>query len=101
MTTAPKSLGAAGRALWQELTDAYTMDGTTPLLVELCTLADRLADVRQAMKRDGVVLASGKANPLLAAELKLQVTYQKCWRLLGLADPDPAEKRGPGRPPGR
>jgi hypothetical protein len=98
--TPPKTLGAAGRALWQEITGAFDAEATAPLLAELCTTADRLAEVREALKRDGAVVG-GRPHPLLNAEVKLQTTFQKNWRLLGLADPDPGDRRGRGRPPGR
>lgn len=102
----PKGLGAPGRALWRRLTEVCDLEeGAELLLAELCTVADRLHQVRQAIKRDGVATGGkgGKilrAHPLLAHEPKLVARYEALWKLLGLARDEPDATKRIGRPPG-
>lgn len=98
----PKDLGPAGRALWRWVERQGSIDGTEPLLGELCKLQDRLTELRAALTRDGAIIREGgriKKHPAADLEPKISGQFQKIWRLLGLADPPPAERRPVGRPP--
>ena len=98
---APKTLGPAGRTLWRDLHDRYDLDGVGALITELCHTTDQLEAVKAAIAKDGLVTETGKAHPLLPSQIKLGQQLQKFWRLAGLSDASPEEKRGRGRPPGR
>jgi hypothetical protein len=104
----PKGLGRAGRGLWREITLLYDATGAEPLLAELCHVQDRLSEVRQILKSEGLTVARPGArrgfrgaaptrdrrHPLADLEPKLSAQYQKIWRLLGLADKEPEAKPG-------
>lgn len=96
----PSGLGPDGRKLWAWIAAEFSVDGTEPLVTEICRVADRLAEVRKAIGEQGVGGADGKRNPLLDSEMKLSGQFGKLWRTLGLADQSPAAKRPVGRPPG-
>lgn len=88
----PAELGAPGRKLWRWTADQFDVAGVEPLVAELCHLADRLNEVRAAIK------ASPKFDGrLVNAEVKLEGQFTRCWSLLGLAD-STEEKRRVGRP---
>ena len=102
MEKAVKGLKAAGKELYnwiQSQYDAASMEQHAPLVRELCELADRLAEVRASIAKQGVSTADGKKNPLLDTEIKLSAMFTKDWRVLGLADRDAAAPRPVGRPP--
>jgi hypothetical protein len=94
----PKDLGKPGRELWNWLADSTEGDGTEPLEVELCKLADRLAEVRLAIKAGTLQDEKGRKNQLLDIEIKLSGQFMRVWRTLGLADDD-TPKNPVGRPP--
>lgn len=93
-----KTLKTAGRRLRQWLDEQCETEGAEPLVTELCKIADRLAEVRAQIAKDGVAPA-GKKNPLLDIEIKLSGMFTKTWRTLGLADKEPEVRRPVGRPP--
>ena len=99
MNRPPKTLKKPGRELWKWLTSNYEMVGCEPLAVELCSIQDRLAEIREVLARDGVQPGTdaSKKHPLLDSEVKLSGQFMRIWRVLGLADND-EPKRGPGRP---
>ena len=97
----PKALGAAGKTLWRELHERFDLDGVGALITELCHTTDQLETLKTAIAKDGLVTETGKAHPLLHSQIKLGQQLQKFWRLAGLSDASPEEKRGRGRPPGR
>jgi len=92
------TLGTAGRKLWQEISKDSDIEGAEPLLTELCVVADRLAEIRTILKRDGLVTAKGRKHPLCDMEARLSGHYATLWKLLGLADDPNEPKRPPGRP---
>lgn len=93
MLTTPQTLGPEGRALWKWTTSHFEVAGCEPLLTELCSIADRLAEIRSAMK--GTKLDTRLVN----AEVKLMGQFQRAWKLLGLADSEQPRRRV-GRPAG-
>ena len=98
-TIGPKELGPEGKKLWKHLADQFDIGSAEPLLLMLCSVQDRLVEVRAAITASGVVLVDGKKNPLLATEAQLMAEFVKIWKTLGLADLPSEEKRSPGRPP--
>ena len=97
----PKDLKAAGKALWCDIcAQADSIEGTEPMLAELCRLSDRLAEIRETLKREGLMIVD-KRHPLVDAEMKCTAQYQRVWRTLGLAEAEPDPVRGKGRPLGR
>jgi len=61
-------------------------------------VADRLAEIRQILAREGV-MAGDRRHPLVDAETRLIGQYRQLAKALGLLDDEPAPARGPGRPP--
>lgn len=103
----PKGLGADGRALWKRIHQiADCEDGAEQVLLRLCRVADRLAEVAAILDRDGLVSSGGagklaRKHPLVDLEVKLYGQFAALWRLAGLAREDvPAGLREPGRPRG-
>jgi P27 family predicted phage terminase small subunit len=101
-TKIPKGLGTHGRALWRKIEAIGEIDGAQELLVQLCTTADRLAQVRESLAKAGLLIKGEKGvvrHPLLDVELRLVAQYGRLWKILGLADDTDEPKRSPGRPP--
>jgi hypothetical protein len=80
----------SGPELFDWLEERFDIEIARPLVVELCTIADRLAQVRRALEQ-------GLDGRLLSSEVKLLAQYSRVWKLLGLAEKEPGR---PGRPPG-
>lgn len=98
----PKDLGTAGKALWRWCVQQGDVSGTEPLLGELCRLADRLTELRALLAKDGAIIREAgriRKHPASDLEPKISGQFQKVWKLIGLADPPPAERRPVGRPP--
>jgi hypothetical protein len=94
----PKHLRSDGRRLWAWLQSAFDgSDDLWPLATELCQIADRLGEVREQIRKDGVWV-NGRKNPLIDIECKLSAQFTKLWRTAGLADKPDVEKRPVGRP---
>jgi hypothetical protein len=93
MNKPPTTFAIEGRQLWHWAAERYDIEGTQPLLGELCQIADRLAAVRTKFRRG---TPDGR---LISAEVKLIAQFTRAWKLLGLADSD-AVKRPVGRPAG-
>jgi hypothetical protein len=100
MTKPPNDLRAAGKRLWNDLGNVFVFDDSAPLVAELCRIADRLAEVRETLTKEGLIDEDGKKHPLADLEPKLSAQLQKLWKLAGFSDPEPKEKRGAGRPVG-
>ncbi|WP_371738621.1 P27 family phage terminase small subunit [Alcanivorax quisquiliarum] len=72
--TPPKSLGTDGRKLWAELRREYeiTDAGSLAILRSMCESVDRLNQCREAVARDGLVVAGSggqpRPHPLLQVE---------------------------------
>ena len=80
----PRDLGPAGRKLWRELEQHYAFEpGETAGLAELCRIHDRLAQVRETLAAEGLVLEK-KAHPLASLEVKLSGQFRMLWRTLRL-----------------
>ena len=96
----PADLWGAGRRLWRSVTSQYDVAGVENLLAELCKLADRLQEIRDALNRDGLMIGEpGKQrrHPLADLEVKVSAQFQKVYKQMGLSD-DQEPKRNPGRP---
>jgi len=91
-----KTLGNDGKALWTDLHERFDVAGAEALVAQLCTLQDRLGEIRAALASEG--LASSAGRKLLSLELRTVAEFSRAWRLLGLADMPAAERRPPGRP---
>jgi hypothetical protein len=80
-------LGYEGQKLFDWAQQNFEAQGVEPLLHELCVLADRLSEIRQALKK-------GLDGRLVNAEVKVCSQFTKTWKLLGLADPPKARPGG-------
>src|SRR5215831_8292615 len=99
----PSTLGEAGRKLWQAVHRDYVVEDASGLemLAQICAAADRVAEYRAAIDRDGptVQSASGiKDHPLLRHELAAQSFIVRSLHRLGLDVIPPRPEVG--RPPG-
>ena len=80
----PRDLGPAGRKLWRELVHHYAFEsGETASLAELCRIQDRLAQVRETLSAEGLVVEK-KPHPLATLEVKLSGAFRMLWRTLRL-----------------
>src|SRR5437870_13071507 len=88
LPAAPEGLGSEGRRLWKRLNAAYAFSkGQLEVLKGLCETADRLVEVRAALKDEPLLVASKmgtRSNPLLAVERDLRATQLRFYRALGL-----------------
>jgi hypothetical protein len=96
-------LGKHGRALWDLVTSQYEISDAAgiTMLRQIAFAADRLAELKAAIDRDGatVLTRSGpKVHPALKAELELRSFITRTLARLGL-DCEPL-RPGPGRPGG-
>lgn len=107
----PAHLREPGRARWQWLRGlceqtggAEQLVGVFPMAVEFCENCDLLADLRTALKTQGLMVSGGRGasrrNPLLAEIARVQKNQIQLWRSMGLADRQPEDKNPIGRPPG-
>jgi len=103
----PSGLKPAGRRLWSWLEDnCGTLEPAAPLVAQLCRLADRIDEVQAKLAGEGVTVTikpvkgtpKVKPHPLATLEIKLLAEYRATWRLLGLAEEVPPQKRARGRP---
>lgn len=92
--TIPKSLETPGRALWRKLESEYIVTGIEPLLEQLCTVHDRLHQLRAELKKRGIT----EGQKLLADEARMLGQYRQLWKAAGFADEPKQQKRG-GRQP--
>jgi hypothetical protein len=97
--TKSKGLNTAGRKLWTWLEETCdNVADAAPAVAELCEVTNRLHEVRDAIRKQGVTV-EGRKNPLLDVEIKLSAQWVKLWRALGLADKPDEQRRPLGRPP--
>lgn len=88
----PQGLSAASATLWRKtLTDfQFSTASDLALLAEYCRCHDRLADLRVAIKKDGVAVSGSREqvrpNPLLAAENDCRRSMIALARALSLTD---------------
>jgi hypothetical protein len=94
----PEILGEPGMALWHAITSRYDVSdpGGRELLLQVCKSADRAAEMRAVIDRDGLTVDTKgglREHPLLKHELACQAfTTRTLNRLLA------APKRPVGRP---
>lgn len=98
----PERLGREGRALWDRVHREYLIEdaGGITLLELACRAADRAAECRAKIDKDGLTVETGKGvypHPLLKHELQAQAFIARTLQRLAL-DLEPI--RSPGRPPG-
>ena len=98
--SSPDHLQASGCDLWTStLTEWSLTDADIVLLTTACECADRLVQIRDALKQDGIAITdpSGRkrSHPLLAAEAQIQGVLLRAWGQLNLTD---AEAPKIGRP---
>lgn len=85
-------LGTAGRELLSWCDARFEISEVRPLVLEMCSLWDRLAQVRLALEKE-------TDARLIGAETKLSSAFARAWRLAGFADSDVPKGRV-GRPMG-
>ncbi|MCI0583165.1 MAG: hypothetical protein L0227_09800 [Chloroflexi bacterium] len=88
MTSAPADLArrGPGRRLWRAIAAKYDPDLLeTTVLAEACRTLDRLAELRELLERDGLVVAGSKGqsrlHPAIAEERAARLALA---RLLGM-----------------
>ena len=90
----PSHLQESGSYLWSSTLQEWTLtDADMVVLVTACECADRLAQIREAITRDGVSIVdpSGRmrSHPLLAAESQVHGILLRAWNQLDLTDAEP------------
>jgi hypothetical protein len=95
----PSSLRQPGRKLWVEVQTAYLIDdvGGLALLAQLCGTADLIADLEEALARDGVVISGGKPNSTVKDLLGARALFARLLEKIGIITEN---KPGPGHPTG-
>jgi P27 family predicted phage terminase small subunit len=85
---APVGLGLEGRRLWRAvLTDFMLESWQLAILRTACEAADRVAEARECVKRDGLVVTGkfgAKAHPALAVERDARISLLRALRELSL-----------------
>jgi hypothetical protein len=97
----PGKFDTTGADLWRRITSAYNIDdeGGREMLYQACCAADRIAQLRQGIARDGatVMTRTGpKIHPALKAELEQRAFIVRTLQRLGL-DVEPVRPTS-GRP---
>jgi hypothetical protein len=90
MEDVPGTLGAAGAELWRSISAQYAVGcaGGRELLTQVCQAADRVAEMRAVIDREGLTVehprAGLKEHPLLRHELQARAYMSRTLqRLLG------------------
>lgn len=98
MQSAPKHLRAASRRWWNEVAGAFVLEAhQVELLNAAAGCLDRMAEARELIKADGLVVPGRygvRANPAVAIERDARLAFARLVRELGLSD-DAAESRPP------
>jgi hypothetical protein len=94
----PKTLGRAGRALWNAMQESYRITDPAGLLLleTVCRSEDTAQQMREQVGTS--FLIEGKPNPLLSAIRDVESTKRNALKQLNL-DLEPLHDH-PGRPPG-
>jgi P27 family predicted phage terminase small subunit len=98
----PKSLGPAGRDLWNRVQNEYCVRdaGGLEMLAQACSAADRAAECAKKIQSEGLTVVNGSGglrdHPLVKHELAARAFVTKTVKALGL-NFEPL--RGVGRPP--
>ncbi|MBS4102385.1 hypothetical protein [Tsukamurella paurometabola] len=85
----PVGLGSAGVQLWDALSDSFTIDGTSFVLVlNACRIADRLEDMATEMIGASLTVENSKgdviSNPLLVEHRMQLATLRQILSSLGV-----------------
>ena len=96
----PDHLQVPGVELWESTLREWSLtDADIVILTTACECADRLAQIRDALDTDGIVITdpSGRkrSHPLLAAEAQVNGILLRAWNQLDLTDAEPPKV---GRP---
>src|SRR5262245_44129596 len=86
---APRHLEAAGRKLWGIVVGEYELTGAAKaVLLQGCESLDRLRQVQETIKRDGIVgydrFGQSRPHPLLKTEQDARLSVLRSLRLLNL-----------------
>jgi hypothetical protein len=97
----PRPLDVHGMALWARVMSAYRIEdeGGIEILAQICAALDRAEALREAINRDGEVIATKtgpKAHPALRDELANRAFVVRGLERLGL---NIETIKPPGRPP--
>lgn len=90
LPAAPAGLGAEARKLWSDTLAEFQFapGADLTLLAEMCLAVDRLRQVQDALRAQGLMVpapgGTQKANPLLATESALRRDILACVRALRL-----------------
>lgn len=87
--TAPKHLGAEGRKLWRRILGDFQVDpGALPILEAACSAADRWAEARDVVAKEGSVVEDRwhqkKIHPAALVERDSRAAMVRHLRDLGL-----------------
>lgn len=99
----PADLGAAGRALWVELTDSFGFEAhERALLTEAARVKDRLDELDAVVRAEGVTISTPqgpKAHPALVESRLQEVVLSRLVASLRLPDEEDTrpQRRGGGR----
>ena len=96
----PDHLQSSGRALWSStVADWNLQESELVTLATACACADRLAEIREQIEAEGVLITDPserkRSNPLLAAEAQIMGVQLRAWKMLDLVM---REKPKVGRP---
>jgi P27 family predicted phage terminase small subunit len=97
----PKHLGRDGRAWFRKIVDEFTLDTSAEweLLEQAAAVLDRITECREAVKKDGLTVATGqggvKPHPCLNAERDNRILFARLCRELRLCEPAAEESRIP------
>lgn len=87
----PRGLGARGRRLWREVTDAYELgQHEHALLTECCRTADQLDALAAVVTSAGVTLDDGRPHPALVESRQQRLTLARLVASLRLPE-DPTD----------
>ena len=88
---APRHLHDAGRALWRRIAASFDLSdaAAAPILTVACEAADRVAEAREAIERDGAYVNGRfgiKQHPGIAVERDSRTQMLRSLRLLGVTE---------------
>ncbi len=96
----PSHLKPAGRALWTVIDAEYAHDGReAAILAAACEAADRVAEARAAIERDGAYVPGRygvRAHPAIGVERDARAALVRTLAALGVERPAEAARRAAG-----
>jgi P27 family predicted phage terminase small subunit len=101
--SAPSYLAAEGRAFFERITEEFELDAPALQTLALaCKQLDRLAEARQVLQREPVVVPDRfgfpKTHPAVEVERNAAVAFARLMREIGLDLEPPSDVRPPRRP---